>query len=174
MFGCLFPKIIGKLFSPFTSGIYLVNIHSECRDDGIYTGLLLGPLISLSLLFASVRQVSSKSETLPAGWLIENPGVLQNPKVHLSAAQAALLSRYSLVDLSTLCATILLLHVCASWWIEGRVRKDGNVEGERASVPRSEGRRSWYYILFALGSTVLMVTLKIAMPIYGINLWICE
>lgn len=109
------------------------------------------------------------------GWLIEAPTFLPNSKAHLSAGEAALLSRYGLVDLSTFCSVILLFHVCASWWMEGRYSKEGGaVEGERASVPRSEGQRSSYYILFALGTSVMMVALKITLAVYDIKLWNCE
>ncbi|KDR78911.1 hypothetical protein GALMADRAFT_64608 [Galerina marginata CBS 339.88] len=146
--------------------------YRDCRDDGILTGLLLGPLIAASLLFSSIKQISFGADTLPAGWVIEVPVVLQNSQSTVLSANAALLSRYSLVDLSTFCSTILLFHVCASWWVEGRMSKDGNVfEGERASVPRSEGRRSWYYILFALGTSVMMILLKIILALYHIKLW---
>lgn len=145
----------------------------DSRDDGILTGLLLGPLIVTALLSYSIEQVLTNSPILPTNWLIEPPAFLRNSKA-LSSSHAALLSRYGLVNLSTFCATILLLHVCASWWVERRCSTEGNkVDGERASVPRSEGKRSSYYVLFALATSVVMVTAKIVMMVYDVKLWNC-
>ncbi|KAH9481646.1 Dolichol kinase EVAN [Psilocybe cubensis] len=196
--------------------------YRDCRDDGILTGLLLGPLIATSVVaytllqFHSVSVSPSLSPTqtqtqtpiptsiLPQGWRIEPPLYLRNSRLRLAPAQAALLSRYGLVDLSTYCAVILLVHVCASWWVEARARARvrarvaagagtgvganagvgatgrtgggggggvGVVDGERASVPRSEGLRSSWYILFALCTSVLMVSLKLALKVYDVKLW---
>ncbi|KAF8802541.1 hypothetical protein BYT27DRAFT_7341419 [Phlegmacium glaucopus] len=146
--------------------------YRESSDDGILTGLLLGPLIASSLLLSSLKQMSDGTTVLPAGWLIETPVSLENSHNRLSASQAVLLSRYSLVDLSTFCSTMLLFHVCASWWIEKKCRKDGGKpEGERASVPRSAGLRFWYYIIFTITTSVVIVGLKIMLSIYLFNLW---
>ncbi|KAF8150767.1 hypothetical protein B0H34DRAFT_801693 [Crassisporium funariophilum] len=148
--------------------------YRESRDDGIFTGLLLGPLIASALLIASLSRYSNGGQPneLPAGWLIEAPVTLKNSQSRLPAAHAVLVSRYGLVDLSTFCSTILLFHVCASWWMEKGCVKEGNKpEGERASVPRSEGQRSSYYILFTLATSIAIVGLKIALNIYEFNLW---
>ena len=119
--------------------------------------------------------MSGGAAVLPAGWLIEAPLTLENSHTRLSASQAILLSRYSLVDLSTFCSTILLFHVCVSWWIEEKCRKDGSKpEGERASVPRSGGQRFWYYTIFALTTSAVIIGLKITLKVYGFNLWNCK
>jgi len=176
MFGCPSPKIIGAYLC-FSSSPTLLNLWTirESSDDGILTGLLLGPLIASSLLLSSLKQMSGGATVLPAGWLIETPVALENSHTRMSPSQAILLSRYSLVDLSTLCSTILLFHVCASWWVEKKCRKDGNKpEGERASVPRSAGIRFWYYIIFTLTTSAVIVGLKITLNIYQINLWNCK
>ena len=112
------------------------------------------------------------------GWRIEPPLTLSQSRHCLPASQAALLSRYSLVELSTYCSTMVLLHVCASCFFE-RLSGKGvegvpKPEGERSSVPRSEGRRSWYYILFTLTSSALMVGLKVASSTFDLKFWICE
>ena len=176
MSGCPSPKIIGSYlgFSCYT--LLSLSAIRESSDDGILTGLLLGPLIASSLLFSSLKQISSSDGTvLPAGWIIEAPVVLEISHPKLSALQAILLSRYSLVDLSTICSTILLFHVCASWWIEKKCRKDGSKpEGERTSVPRSAGTRLWHYIIFALATSAVIIGLKIILKIYQINLWNCK
>lgn len=121
-----------------------------------------------------MRQISSVSDILPAGWLIEAPMTLKDNGIHLTAAQATLLSRYSLLELSTFCSVILLCHTCASWWIEYRARKGGSkADGERFSVPRREGRRLLYYILFTSATSAIMISLKLMLQIYNVNLWKC-
>jgi len=149
--------------------------HRESRDDGILTGVLLGPLIGTACLVLSLRHISNSSDNpLLSGWLVEAPKTLPLSKYHLSAIQAAVLSRYSLVDLGTFCASLLLLHVFASWWWEKRYDdREVKPEGERASVPRSEGLRGWYYILFTLLVSGFMIVLKTAANLHGINLWRC-
>ena len=120
---------------------------------------------------------SENSEALPAGWLIEPPVVLHESFYRLTASQAVLLSRYSLLDLSTFCSIIVLFHVFASWLIERSSGKgvEGvpKPEGERSSVPRSEGRRSWYYIIFALALSSVMIAAKIATSIFRLRVWMC-
>ena len=119
--------------------------------------------------------MSNGGNILPAGWLIETPVVLENSHTRLSASQAILLSRYGLVDLSTFCSTILLFHVCASWWIEKKCRKDGSKpEGERASVPRSAGRRLWLYIIFTLATSAVIIGLKMTLTFSQLKLWHCK
>ncbi|KAF9484335.1 hypothetical protein BDN70DRAFT_910722 [Pholiota conissans] len=146
--------------------------YRSSRDDGIFTGLLLGPLIASALLFTSIKQISLGSAGPPESWFMEAPTTLINSPTNLPAAQAALLSRYSLLELSTFCSVILLFHVCASWWIEYRTCKEGSKpDGERFSVPRKEGRRTLYYVLFTLATSVMMISLKVGLRIYDINLW---
>ncbi|KAF9532582.1 hypothetical protein CPB83DRAFT_880691 [Crepidotus variabilis] len=148
--------------------------YRESKDDGILTGLLLGPLIASALLISSLRQhASSNPDSLPGGWLIENAVFLKQSTAELPASQAVLLSRCSLVELSTFCSTMLLVHVCASWLIERWSGKadDGKPDGERSSVPRSEGRRSWYYILFVLSTSAMMIGGKVVSGVFQLNLW---
>jgi dolichol kinase len=86
--------------------------------------------------------------------------------------QALTLSRHSLLNLGTYCAFILLLNVSASWWLEGRyAKKSTAAEGERASVPRGEGRRFSLYALFTLAISAFMVSLKAAFQNSGIGIW---
>ncbi|RDB26086.1 Dolichol kinase sec59 [Hypsizygus marmoreus] len=149
--------------------------YRESHDDGIFTGLLLGPLIASGLLVSALRSsagLSSFSSILPEGWLIEAPAELHNSQKSYTALEALVQSRYSLVDLATFCSTILLLQVCASWWLESRYLKLGNTkEGERASVPRSEGRRSWYYIVFTLSVSIGSVGFKALLQHQRYGIW---
>lgn len=141
----------------------------------MFTGLLLGPLIAAGLLISALRLTSvteNPASPLPQGWLIEPPAELENSQKAYTALEALVLSRYSLVDLGTFCSTILLLHVCASWWQESRFHKRGDtVAGERASVPRSEGLRAWYYVLFTLSVSAGTLGLKALLQSQGWGIW---
>lgn len=146
-----------------------MGMHRESLDDGIITGLLLGPLIASALLLSGLRLSSSHAPILPQGWRIEPPAELHTPH---SALEALVLSRYSVVNLATFCSTILLFHVCASWWLETKHRKDGDSpEGERASVPRSERLRTWYYIVFTFSVSVGAIGLKMWLQVLGYRIW---
>ena len=94
---------------------------------------------------------------------------LSDPK--LTQAEALVVSRRALVDLATICSTILLVHVCASWWKESRVRKDGLPETERASVPRSEMRRLRLYVVFGLVVSLAVVTMRAGFREMGWGIW---
>ena len=116
-------------------------------------------------------------EALPMGWRIEPPLTLPHSHHSLPASQAALLSRYGLVELSLFCSTMILLHVCASSiferWSGKGVEGFPKPEGERSSVPRSESRRLWYYIFFTLALSTLMVGLKVTSSVFNLKFWIC-
>lgn len=144
----------------------------QSSDDGIFTGLLFGPIIACALLASSLRLVATSAPTLPAAWLIEPPAELTESQNKYPALQALVLARLSLLNLATFCSSILLLHVCASWWLEARFTKPGHAaEGERASVPRSEGLRSWYYIVFTLCVSAGLLGLKALLDHHDLPLW---
>ncbi|KAH7911347.1 Fph type histidine kinase [Hygrophoropsis aurantiaca] len=148
--------------------------YRESPDDGILTGLLFGPLIAAALLYSSLKQIQlSRSSTtfdpLPSAWRIELPRVLPES---LSATESLALSRKSLVDYSTFCSFILLVQVCASWWFEYRCQGRRHIsEGERGSVPRSETRRSWYYVLFTFIITGVILGVQAVLSHIDISIW---
>ena len=94
---------------------------------------------------------------------------LSDPK--LTQAEALVVSRRALVDLATICSTILLIHVCASWWKEARVRKDGLPETERVSVPRSEMRRLRLYVVFGLVVSLVVLAMRAGFHEMGWGIW---
>ena len=141
----------------------------ESSDDGIATGLLMGPFIASAALISSLRAHDLWEVLPPSNWLIEPPFVLHKMT---SAMQALTLSRHSLLNLATYCSTILLLNVTASWWLEGKYAEAANTaDGERASVPRGEGRRFSMYALFTLAISVFMVCLKAFLEYSGLGIW---
>lgn len=107
---------------------------------------------------------------MPPEWRVDSTIFpLSDPK--LTQAAALVVSRRALVDLATICSTILLVHVCASWWKEARVRKDGLPETERASVPRSEMRRLRLYVVFGLVVSVVVVAMRVGFNEMGWRIW---
>ena len=76
------------------------------------------------------------------------------------------------VSQSTFCATLLLVHVCASWVTEARHQRKLVVpEGEVSSVPRKEGRRTYLYILFAISVTLWILCVRIALEEMRLGIW---
>jgi hypothetical protein len=146
----------------------------ESDDDGLITGILLGPLLTSALLYSSIQRArrSPDESPLPAAWLIEAPINVSNPS-H-SAHETLVLARLNLVNLATFCSSILLLHVCASWWFEARSqssRGDNTFVGERGSVPRSEGKKISYYVIFTLGVSVGALCLRFLLAKSGAGIW---
>lgn len=90
----------------------------------------------------------------------------------LTPLEALVHSRRYLVSQATFCATILLVHVCASWVTEARHRRKLVVpEGEISSVPRKEGRRTYLYILFAISITLWILCVRIALEEVKLGIW---
>ncbi|TFK27165.1 dolichol kinase [Coprinopsis marcescibilis] len=145
--------------------------YRESSDDGIATGLLLGPLISAAVLISAIYTFNDSTNPNLA-WLTD-PNLLPTESTSVSSAlQALVVSRLNLVNLGTFCSMILLAHVCGSWWLEGLYGKTpGNPEGERVSVPRSEGRRLIYFVIFTGIVSLFMVGLKALFQFSGIGIW---
>lgn len=152
---------LALIFSPFSR---------NSTDDGILSGLLIGPLIASAELYATLKSVSAGRPLLPPEWRVE-PNIFPLPNPRLGQAEALVVSRRALVDLATVCSTVLLIHVCASWWKEARVRKDGLPETERASVPRSEMRRSRLYVMFGLVVSLVIVMMRAGFRAMGWGIW---
>ena len=151
------------------------HIQRESLDDGVFTGLLLGPIIATALLICALRMLHgspSPENWLPEGWKVEPRIELHNSPEAPTTLQALVLARQNLVNLSTLCSTILLVHVCSSWWLESRNRKGEDLpEGERASVPRSESQRCYVYITFMLSVSLGTFGAKMLFDWQGYPLW---
>ncbi|KAA1467328.1 hypothetical protein DENSPDRAFT_792529 [Dentipellis sp. KUC8613] len=145
--------------------------YRTSSDDGILSGLTLGPLIASALLYSSLKLPHDRIP-IPPDWYIEPPLTLPNAGNPMTPLEALILGRRNAVHLATMCATILLTHVSASWWFEARYRRrHAVVEGERGSVPRSEARKSWYYILFTFTVSLCLLGLRYAFEIANIGIW---
>ncbi|CDO75786.1 hypothetical protein BN946_scf184934.g1 [Trametes cinnabarina] len=114
-------------------------------------------------------------DPLPAGWLVEPPMTLPHTAagdIPVAALEALLRSRRYLVSQSTFCATLLLVHVCASWVTEARHQRKLVVpEGEVSSVPRKEGRRTYLYVLFTISVTLWILCVRIALKEMRLGIW---
>lgn len=146
-------------------------------DDGVLSALLIGPIISTACLHLSSRLLVSlpaDGNPLPSSWLIEPPRSLGGYSAlpHPTPLESLVLARRALVQLSTLCSAMLLVHLTASRWFEAHHRARHNVpEGERASVPRSEWRRNKLYIIFGLAVSAGMLAARFAFALTGLAVW---
>lgn len=153
---------------------YQTCLSRNSSDDGILSGLLLGPLVSSSLLYIALNAFSNSpdADVLNASWYIERPQSLPNSGHPYTPLEALVLSRRSAVDLATLCSVILLTHVCTSKWYEARCRRQKSAaEGERASVPRSEARKVRLYVAMALVLCCILLVLRVVFQITQIGIW---
>ena len=146
----------------------------NAQDDGILTGLLGGPLVAAAELYVSLTMSASTppGDPVPPGWRIEPPMTLADSPKPTTPLEALLLSRRYLVSQATFCATILLVHVIASWITEARHRRKRVIpEGEVSSVPRKEGRRTYLYVLFAFSVTLWILCVRIALKELKLGIW---
>ncbi|KAH9983087.1 hypothetical protein BJV74DRAFT_980805 [Russula compacta] len=141
-------------------------------DDGLISGLILGPLITSALYYVALKvDTPPDGAPQPPFWHIEAPWHLSD-ETSFTPLQALVLSRRHAVDLSTLCSTTLLIHVYASHWFEWRHRRHHKVsEGERGSVPRSEARKGWLYIVFTFLLCAFLLGLRFALDLVRVSLW---
>lgn len=140
-----------------------------CPDDGLLTGLLTGPMLSAALLYVAERQLEAAGDDLlPPSWLIKP--LLSDLDAH-SILESLVISRRNLVDMSSLCAAFLLVQVFASWSYEWWTRGPNTPDGERTSVPRSEGRRAFLSIAFTICSTVVALMVRKSFEVSGYGLW---
>lgn len=149
----------------------------DSADDGMLFGLLTGPLMSAALLYLSEKATAASPplDPLPKSWIIEQPKVLDGTAHPLTALQALILSRRNLVDMATVCSTILIVHVIASWMTERRHRRKLKVpEGEVSSVPRKEGRRTYLSVLFTVSVSLWVLCVRIALAEMRLGIWQSE
>jgi hypothetical protein len=82
------------------------------------------------------------------------------------------LARRNLVDLSTVCSTILLAQMSASWWFESWYVRGANAPAdERASVPRREARKFGLYVLFTFCATLGALCLRALAENAKLGIW---
>jgi len=140
-------------------------------DDGVLTALLLGPATAASMLYGTF--VSEHSTFYPRGWLIEAPKYLHKSIDPIPPREALLNSRRSLVQLSTLCAFVLLTHMCTS-----RVTKTRQTASTNSSTSTTEpenksrrGWRSWNFVGYATLISMVAVAFHVGCSALGLEVW---
>ncbi|KAH9928691.1 uncharacterized protein B0H18DRAFT_1084426 [Fomitopsis serialis] len=139
--------------------------YRDSADDGMLFGLLTGPLMSAALLYLSEKAAAATPplDPLPQSWIIEQPKVLDGSNHPLTALQALVLSRRNLVDMATVCSTIIIVHVIASWMTERRHRR-------KLKVPRAN-RRTYLSILFTVSVSLWVLCVRIALSEMRLGIW---
>lgn len=165
--GCLSQKITGIYLPDYAFFLLLKELSRDCLDDGFVAGMIMPSMVSLGLL----HNVLSSSTSPLSQWLIEDPQHLPHSAHAYSPMQALVLARYNLVDMSILCSSIFILHVCASWWLEARHTGTTFADGERRSVPRGELRRSWRYFVFTCLVTIACIVFHGASSVIHWGFW---
>lgn len=143
-------------------------------DDGILSGLILGPLVASALLYIALVPFtqSRDADMLNPSWYIERPQPLPNSGHPYTSVEALVYSRRNAVNVATLCSVVLLAHVCTSKWYEYWCRcRASTAEGERASVPRSEARKFWLYVSMASIVCCILLILRCTLEWCDIGLW---
>lgn len=140
--------------------------YRTCGDDGFMCGLLLGPLLGVTCLFASledrpaVRYASGDGLPFPP-WRVESPALMLGTRLVPHPTMTALtLSRCTLLSLQTAMSTTLLGHLVATKWI----RKPEQIDD-------SSWRRLWSYVKFAVTLSGILTLMREAFAKVGIPLW---
>ena len=146
--------------------------HSECSDDGLLSGALFPLIVSAAGLYSTCDHLrTAPDEVLPFNWRVEAPLSLPLRPDGTSPPgplQSLVYARQSLVQMSTLCSAILLVHTTASRWREHRYIKNDKIL-ER--LPRSNGRRVLEYIRFGVLVSLAFMAVKAAFVSTALPVW---
>lgn len=157
----------------FTSSPYFLSRDSS--DDGVLTALLMPVIIGAANLYVSLKSLLSggpDATPLPYWWRIEEPVSLTKYGPKKTVMQSLVLSRRNLLQQATFCSFLLLLHLTASRQLESRHRaRKRTPDEERGSVPRKEARRTRYYILFVISTSLASLGLRWGFAQLKIPIW---
>lgn len=143
--------------------------YRTCSDDGAMSGLLLGPLLAVTCLFAALEDPKPSKRMLASGdplvfppWRVEGPQDILGSRrsVPHPRLSAMALSRCDLVSLQTLTSTTLLAHLLATTWIK-----------RPHEFPASNWRRLWSFIKFSTLLSALLAIVRELAASYGVPLW---
>ena len=132
-------------------------------DDGVLTALLMGPYAAVSMLYGSLT--TPNLPLRPPSWLVEAPATLPYSALKMPAREALLCARRNLVQLTTLCSFVLLVHLCTS--------KQVNLSRINAGFwfPKRRGRRSWLFVGYSLLISAAAVAFYIVSNMLSLNIW---
>lgn len=164
------PHVVNNT-SPQKSLLWMTTAkdYRADADDGILTALLLGPVTAASMLYGSLISQFRDSH-YPSGWIIEEPRYLQKSMNPLPPQQALLNGRRNLVQLSTLCAFVLLTHLCTSY-ISKSNRTNGSASNSETEKKMRQGWRTWSFIGYATVVSTVAVTFHIGCDVLGLEIW---
>lgn len=98
--------------------------YRACGDDGAMVGLLMGPLLALTCLFATLEDARKEcparvDELHFPPWQVESSLAILGEHKHAtsSSVPAIVLSRSALVSIQSLMSTVLLVHLLSTKWI---------------------------------------------------------
>lgn len=138
---------------------YLCFNRSEA-DDGVLTGLLMGPLIACSMLYGTL--ISPEPEIQPSLPLVQ----LQSPfpNTSISPRVSLINGRRGLVQLTTLSSFVLLVHfICSKFFSVYRPTE--------TSPSRARGWRTWTFTGYALEITAIAVFFHALCHVFGLRVW---
>jgi hypothetical protein len=132
-------------------------------DDGVLTALLMGPYAAVSMLYGSLT--TPNLPLRPPSWLVEAPATLPQSALKMPVREALLSARRNLVQLTTLCSFVLLVHLFTSKQVDLSRIKAGSW------LPKKRGRRSWFFVGYSLLISAAAVTFHIASDMLSLNIW---
>jgi hypothetical protein len=135
-------------------------------DDGVLTALLLGPITVAGMLYGTLISEYSSNSLYPQGWLIEAPKYLHKSMGPIHPREALLNSRRNLVQLSTLCAFVLLTHICTS-----RLSKPNKAASTESERKTRKGMRSWNLVCYVALISTMAVAFHVACDVMGLEIW---
>ncbi|PVG04314.1 hypothetical protein CPB86DRAFT_747729 [Serendipita vermifera] len=146
-------------------------------DDGVLTALLLGPVTTAAMLYGTLYTEITGADLYPPGWVLEPPFTLSKSLWNMPAREALLSSRRNLVQLSTLCSFVLLVHLCTSNFAPAsHIIPNANSEPKISSGDHSErkmrrGRRSWNFIGYTFLISTVAVIFHVLGDSLGLEIW---
>ena len=142
-------------------------------DDGVLTALLLGPVTVASMLYGTLISEYPNNSLYPRGWLIEAPKYLYKSMDPIRPRDALLDSRRSLVQLSTLCAFVLLTHMCTSRLANSKkvALANGSTSNSESERKVRKGMRSWNFVCYATLIPTVAVTFHVACDVLDLEIW---
>ncbi|KAG8753003.1 hypothetical protein FRC14_006525 [Serendipita sp. 396] len=141
-------------------------------DDGVLTALLLGPIVAASMLYGTITVDVAQDSYYPPGWTIESP--LYLPKSHdkIFPRQALINGRRNLVQLSTLCAFVLLTHLFTSNLPAFRAKETASENhGPGWERRMRKGRRSWLFVGYATVVSTTAVAFHVLCDSVNFQIW---
>lgn len=135
-------------------------------DDGAMCGLLLGPMVAVTALFASMKTIKgprlASGDSLPfPPWRVESPepclGLRSTPHPHFSALT---LSRVSLVSLLSMVGITILVHVLATKYARHPIWLRAN-----------SWTRFWSYLKFSTSITLCLSVIREICVLFSVPFW---